>query len=61
MKKRRNLYVSGFVGASISYIFNVLAFTGTLDLRRWLVFATVFLVVMAGFEKFIEFAEKLEE
>ena len=53
MVRRRNLYVAAFVGASISYIFNVLAFTGTFDAFRWVVFATVFLGVTFGFEKFI--------
>ena len=61
MDLRRNLYVSGFVGASISYIFNVLAFTGTFDVFRWFVFATIFLGVMYGFEKFIGWAETLED
>lgn len=60
MSHRKNLYVSGFIGASISYIFNVLAFTGSFDLLRWSVFSAVFLIVMAGFEKIIELGEKLE-
>jgi hypothetical protein len=58
---RRNLYVAGGIGASISYIFNVLAFTGSFDLIRWSVFIVLFFVVMLGFEKFIDWAEKLEE
>ncbi|MDZ7849782.1 MAG: hypothetical protein U5K70_02855 [Halodesulfurarchaeum sp.] len=53
MAIRRNLYVAGFVGASLSYIFNALAFTGTLDVFRWFVFAVIFLGVTYGFEKFI--------
>ena len=53
MNRRRNLYVAAFVGASLSYIFNVLAFTGTFDLFRWFVFAVVFLVFTHVFEKFI--------
>ena len=58
MSRRRNLYVAGFVGASISYIFNVLAFTGTFDLFRWVVFAALFLAVFAGFEAFIAWSER---
>lgn len=53
MDIRRNLYVAAFVGASLSYIFNVLAFTGTFDVFRWFVFAVAFLVFTFGFEKFI--------
>jgi hypothetical protein len=60
MDIRRNLYVSAGVAASTSYIFNVLAFTGSFDLIRFAVFAIFFLVVMAGFEKFIEWAERFE-
>ena len=58
---RRNLYLSAFVGASISYIFNVLAFTGSFDLFRWFVFAGIFLGVMYGFEQFTAWAETLED
>ena len=57
---RKRLYVAGFIGASISYIFNVLAFTGTFDVFRWFVFVVVFLAVFFGFEKFIQWAETLE-
>lgn len=53
MDLRRNLYVAAFVGASLSYIFNVLAFTGTFDVFRWFVFAGIFLGFTYGFEKFI--------
>jgi hypothetical protein len=60
MGARKTLYVAGFVGASISYIFNVLAFTGQFDVFRWSVFAAVFLAVLFGFERFIEWAETLE-
>ena len=56
--KRRNLHVAGFVGASISYVFNVLAFIGTLDLFWWVVFAAIFLAVFAGFETFIAWADR---
>lgn len=54
MDIRRNLYVAGFIGASLSYIFNVLAFTGSFDVFRWFVFVVVFLGFMYGFEKVID-------
>jgi hypothetical protein len=54
MTLRRNLYVAAFVGASLSYIFTVLAFTGTFDLFRWFVFVVVFLGFTVGFERLIE-------
>ncbi|EMA66391.1 hypothetical protein [Halorubrum kocurii] len=54
MDLRRNLYAAAFVGASLSYIFNVLAFTGTFDVFRWVVFAAVFLGFTYGFERLIE-------
>lgn len=60
MDSRRRLYVAGFVGASISYIFNVLAFTGRFNVLEWVVFAVVFLLVFFGFEKFMAWAETLE-
>ena len=60
MELRRNLYVAAFVGASIAYIFNVIAFTGMFDVFRWFVFAVVFLGVTVGFERFIGWAETLE-
>ena len=53
MSLRRTLYTAAFVGASLSYIFNVLAFTGTFDLFRWFVFAVLFLGFTYGFERFI--------
>jgi hypothetical protein len=53
MDLRRNLYIAAFVGASLSYIFNLLAFTGMFDVFRWFVFAVVFLGFTYGFEKFI--------
>lgn len=61
MQLRRNLYVSGAVAASSSYIFNLIAFTGSLDLFRWLVFVIIFLGVMYGFEKFIDWSERFEK
>ena len=51
---RINLYVAGGIGASISYIFNLLAFTGSFDLFRWFVFIIIFLIVTFGFEKLME-------
>lgn len=53
MDLRRNLYIAAFVGASLSYIFNLLAFTGMFDVFRWFVFAVVFLGFTYGSEKFI--------
>lgn len=53
MDSRRDLYVAAFIGASLSYIFTVLAFTGTFDVFRWFVFVVVFLGFTYGFEKLI--------
>jgi ABC-type multidrug transport system permease subunit len=53
MDDRRNLYVAACIGASLSYIFNVLAFTGTFDVFRWFVFVAIFLGFTYGFETFI--------
>jgi hypothetical protein len=60
METRKRLYVSGFVGASISYIFNVVAFTGGFDVGEWAVFIVLFLLVFAGFERFIAWSGRLE-
>lgn len=46
--------MAALVGASLSYIFNVLAFTGTFDFFRWFVFIVVFLGFTYGFEQFID-------
>ena len=54
MGLRRTLYMAALVGASLSYIFNVLAFTGTFDFFRWVVFIVVFLGFTYGFEQFID-------
>ena len=54
MTLRRNLYVASGIGASISYIFNVLAFTGSFNVIRWAVFMAIFLFITFGFEKLIE-------
>ncbi len=59
--EKRNLYVSAGVGASIAYIFTTLAFTGSFDVRPWSVFMVVFLFVMFGFEKFMDWAMTPEE
>jgi hypothetical protein len=48
------------VAASLSYIFNVLAFTGSFEMIRWTVFAGLFVGIMYGFEKFINRVEALE-
>ena len=60
MDVRRQLYLAGAIGASISYIFNVLAFTGEFDVIRWSVFMALFFVVFVGFEKLIAWAEPME-
>lgn len=57
MNARGRLYLAGGIGASISYIFNVLAFTGSFDAIRWGVFVALFFVVLFGFEKLIAWAE----
>ena len=61
MTARRNLYVSGFVAASLSYIFVSLAFAGEFAIVEWSVFAAGFLLVMVGFEKFLVLAERWGE
>lgn len=58
MEIRRNLYIAASVGASLSYIFNVLAFTGSFDVFRWFVFTVVFLGFTYGFERYIEWQTK---
>jgi len=50
----RDLYAAAAVGASIAYVFNVLAFTGTFDVFRWVVFVGMFLGFTYGFERFID-------
>lgn len=61
MTSRRNLYVSGFVAASLSHIFVSLAFTGEFAVVGWSVFAVGFLLVMFGFEKLLDRAEQRGE
>ena len=60
MNVRGRLYLAGLIGASISYIFTVLAFTGEFSVIRWSVFIVVFLIVFVGFEKLIAWAEPPE-
>ncbi|WP_336134378.1 hypothetical protein [Natronomonas amylolytica] len=60
MNVRGRLYLAGAIGASISYIFNVLAFTGEFDVIRWSVFVVLFLLVFVGFEKLIAWTEPPE-
>lgn len=57
---RGQLYLAGMIGASISHIFEVVAFTGEFDLIRWGVFMVLFLAVFVGFEKFIAWTEPPE-
>jgi hypothetical protein len=61
MATRRTLYVSALVAASLSYIFEVLAFTGSFDVVRWAVFVGLFLGIMYGFETFVGRVTALEE
>jgi hypothetical protein len=60
MNVRGQLYLAGAIGASISYIFNVLAFTGEFHVGRWSVFIVLFLLVFVGFEKLIAWADASE-
>jgi hypothetical protein len=60
MSQRRNLYVAGFVAASLSYTLDVIAFTGELNLFRWVVFAAFFLPVFVRFEWVVGWAETLD-
>ena len=60
MDQRKNIYVSAFVGASLAYIFTVIAFTGEFSVLEWAVFAVFFLIVMYGFEKFIKLTQRFE-
>ena len=60
MDQRKNIYVSAFVGASLAYIFTVIAFTGEFSVLEWAVFAVFFLLVMYGFEKFIKWTQRFE-
>lgn len=61
MDNRTKLYVSGIVAGLASYVFNSVAFTGSLNFLRTGVFVVFFTAVMFGFEKFMNRAEKLEQ
>jgi len=51
MESRRKLYVAGFVGASVSYIFNVLAFTRQFDvIRFWKCIRVRYSAVLKSFD-----------
>jgi len=50
---RLALYIASAMGASVAYISNVIAFTGSFDAFPWLVFVAVFLGFTYGFERFI--------
>lgn len=52
--------MSGFVAASLAYIFVSLAFTGRFHVIEWSTFAAFFLVVFAGFERFVNWAERFD-
>ncbi|ADJ13914.1 hypothetical protein [Halalkalicoccus jeotgali] len=60
MDSRFRLFIAGLVGALTAFIFTVIAFTGVLNLIETTVFAGIFLVVMIGFERFMLWAETLE-
>jgi len=60
MNSRIRLIVASLVAASVAYLFAVIAFTGTLNLIALGVFLGLFLVVMLGFERFIQWAERFD-
>jgi hypothetical protein len=60
MDSRRQLYLAAMIGASLSYLFNVLAFTGEFSVVRWGVFMGLFLLVTVGFERLIAWADAME-
>ena len=60
MDSRTRLYVSGFVAALAAYILATVAFTGVLNLIAATVFAVAFIIILAGFERFVMWAETLE-
>lgn len=60
MDSRIRFIIAGLVAASAAYIFATLAFTGTLNLIATGVFLVVFLVVVLGFERFMQWAETLD-
>ena len=60
MDSRIRLIVASLVAASVAYLFAVIAFTGTLDLIAAGVFLALFVVVLLGFERFIQWAARFE-
>jgi ABC-type uncharacterized transport system permease subunit len=60
MDSRIRLIVASLVAASVAYLFAVIAFTGTLDLIAAGVFLALFVVVLLVFERFIQWAERLD-
>ncbi|MFA9518150.1 hypothetical protein ACERIT_13180 [Halopenitus sp. H-Gu1] len=60
MDSRVRLYVSGFIGATISYITTILAFAGRFVVFEWIAFTIAFLVIFVGFERFLIWVETLE-
>jgi hypothetical protein len=60
MDSRIRLIVASLVAASVAYLFAAIAFTGTLDIIAAGVFLALFVVVLLGFERFIQWAERFE-
>lgn len=60
MDSRIRLIVASLVAASVAYLFAVIAFTGTLNLAAAGVFLALFVVILLGFERFIQWAERFE-
>lgn len=60
MDSRIRLIVASLVAASVAYLFAVIAFTGTLNLIAAGVFLGLFVVVLLGFERFIQWAERFD-
>ena len=60
MDSRVRFIIASLVAASVAHIFAVLAFTGSLNLVATGVFLVAFLVVLLGFERFMQRVETLE-
>jgi hypothetical protein len=60
MDRKAKLYTSGAVAALSSYVFTSIGFTGSLYLGRAALFLIIFLAIMLGFEKFMDWAERFE-
>lgn len=56
---RIRFIVASLVAASVAYLFAVIAFTDTLNLIALGVFRGLFVVVLLGFERSIQWAERL--